>query len=351
MNIANKARVLLIGSGSVGTIAAHALEAGRKAAVSIVCRSNYDVVKREGFSIDSIEHGRDITNFRPTEILKTIPDVRTENLQPYDYLVVTTKNIPDLPPPSIHDLVAPAVTPSVTSILLLQNGLNIEKPFQNAFPRNPILSGVSLIGSRQLSPGKVLHTGRDKAFVGVFPSSSPQPKPPIQKSELQARRFVDLYNASGRVRWEYDADVLSTRWRKLVYNASFNSIAAILQMDTGRMRMSHFIIKDLIRPAMLEIMAIARAAGAVLEEDVHEMFIRIDDADKAYLPSMGQDVMRGNLIELETIVGEPVREAERLGVPAPTLRVLYSLLRGIQLKTKEAKGLWEAKFDDDNPYR
>jgi ketopantoate reductase len=102
---------------------------------------------------------------------------------------------------------------------------------------------------------------------------------------------------------------------------------------------------------MLEIMAIARAAGAVLEEDVHEMFIRIDDADKAYLPSMGQDVMRGNLIELETIVGEPVREAERLGVPAPTLRVLYSLLRGIQLKTKEAKGLWEAKFDDDNPYR
>jgi hypothetical protein len=31
--------------------------------------------------------------------------------------------------------------------------------------------------------------------------------------------------------------------------------------------------------------------------------------------------------------------------------MMYSLLRGRQLKTKEDKGLWEAKFDNDNPYR
>jgi ketopantoate reductase len=62
-------------------------------------------------------------------------------------------------------------------------------------------------------------------------------------------------------------------------------------------------------------------------------------------------VSQGNFIELENIIGEPVREAERLGVPAPTLRTMYSLLRGIQLRTKEAKGMWEAKFDGDNPYR
>ena len=55
-------------------------------------------------------------------------------------------------------------------------------------------------------------------------------------------------------------------------------------------------------------------------------------------------------MELETIVGAPVREAQRLGVAVPTLQILYGLLKGLQAKTKEAKGAWEAKFDEGNPY-
>ena len=54
---------------------------------------------------------------------------------------------------------------------------------------------------------------------------------------------------------------------------------------------------------------------------------------------------------MECIVGEPVREAERLGVPVPTLSTIYSLLKGLQLKTKEAKGLWKPHFEDGNPYK
>jgi ketopantoate reductase len=61
-----KAKVLLIGSGGVGTMAAYALESGGKAAVTAVLRSNYDAVNKNGFDIDSIEHGSDIKGFRPT---------------------------------------------------------------------------------------------------------------------------------------------------------------------------------------------------------------------------------------------------------------------------------------------
>ena len=56
-------------------------------------------------------------------------------------------------------------------------------------------------------------------------------------------------------------------------------------------------------------------------------------------------------MELETIVGEPLREAQRLGVPVPTLRTIYGLLKGLQVKVKEAKGQWEAKFEEGNPYK
>jgi ketopantoate reductase len=61
--------------------------------------------------------------------------------------------------------------------------------------------------------------------------------------------------------------------------------------------------------------------------------------------------MQGNYMELETIVGEPLREAERLGVPTPTLKTIYGLLKGLQVKTKERKGAWKAEFEEGNPYR
>jgi Ketopantoate reductase PanE/ApbA C terminal len=44
-------------------------------------------------------------------------------------------------------------------------------------------------------------------------------------------------------------------------------------------------------------------------------------------------------MEFESIVGEPLREAEKLGVPAPNLKMVYGLLRVLQTNVKEAKGL------------
>jgi len=63
----SKTNVLLVGGGGVGTMAAYALESGGKAAVTIVLRSNFKVVEEKGFDINSIEHGSDITGFRPTK--------------------------------------------------------------------------------------------------------------------------------------------------------------------------------------------------------------------------------------------------------------------------------------------
>jgi ketopantoate reductase len=65
MDEGDKARVLLVGSGGIGTIAALNLEAGGRASVSAVLRSSYNVVAESGFTIESIDHGT-IRGFRPT---------------------------------------------------------------------------------------------------------------------------------------------------------------------------------------------------------------------------------------------------------------------------------------------
>lgn len=155
MGSSDKSRVLLVGMGAVGTMAAYALEAGGKAEVTAVLRSNYDVVREKGFSIDSIEHGLGIKGFRPTHITKTVPNVAAEGLRPFDHIFVATKNVPDVSP-TVVDIIQPAVSPA-TTIILFQNGLNIEKPVLERFSSNSVLSGISLIGANETSHGVIKH--------------------------------------------------------------------------------------------------------------------------------------------------------------------------------------------------
>lgn len=275
-----------------------------------------------------------------------------EDLKPFDFIVVTTKNFPDVPP-TVDEIISPAVTPGHTTVILIQNGINIEKPLLARFPENTILSGVSMISATEISRGKILHDDHDVLKIGPYQS----PQVPKDKSEAAAKTFIDIYSACGKVNCVYDEDVSWSRWRKLVYNGTFNSVATILQLDTTRMRVYEHIIDDLVRPAMGEVIATAAAAGVKLPEGTDDFFITGDPPESYFRPSMCQDIMKvsdpyargrtklrtskGNYIEMETIVGEPVREAEKLGVPTPILCTIYGILKGLQAKTKEKNGLLE----------
>jgi 2-dehydropantoate 2-reductase len=348
----SKIQVLIIGGGGVGTMAAYALETGGKAEVTMVLRSNFAAVQQDGFTIDSIQHGHDIKNWKPSCLLNAVPEAQDSNTLAYDYIIAATKNIPDVKP-TVVDIIERAVTPGKTTILLLQNGLNIEKPVFEKFPNNIVLSGVSLIGATETQHGVIRHDDTDDCKVGPFthPSTTTaSPPQPSSTAEGSARALVEAYNASHKVTWSYDEDVPFTRWRKLLYNSSFNSVAAMTGMDTPRMRMSEFVIDDLILPIMREIKSVAKAAGVFLPEGVEEKVVRVDPTDTAFVPSMGQDAAKGNFMEVEVIVGEPVREGRRLGVPMPTLESVYGLLRAKQLQVMERKALWEAKFGEGARY-
>lgn len=61
-----KANVLLVGGGAVGAIAALNIERSGLGAVTVVCRSNFNVVSTEGYTIESVDHGK-IKSWKPTK--------------------------------------------------------------------------------------------------------------------------------------------------------------------------------------------------------------------------------------------------------------------------------------------
>ncbi|KAL3462166.1 ketopantoate reductase PanE/ApbA C terminal-domain-containing protein [Aspergillus heterothallicus] len=333
MGSVEKSNILVVGFGGIGTMTAYNLEASGLATVTGVLRSNYELVKERGFKIWSCDHG-EINGWRPTSISKNVPSVSDISTSHFDYIVVCTKNIPDIPP-TVSEIIAPAVTSGRTAIVLVQNGINIEKPVVAAFPSNIVISGISRMSSAELRPAEIFHQDHDILIIGAFRN----PNLEEEEERRAAKHFCDLYNASGKATGQYSEDVGFMRWRKLVYNASYNSLCAITKMDTSTIRFTGTATTELLLPVMLEVKSIARAAGYQLAADQEDASLNGDASDAYFRPSMQQDIEKGNFMEMEVIVGETVREAQRLGVPIPMLTFVYSLLKVLQFKMKVKKGL------------
>ena len=82
----------------------------------------------------------------------------------------------------------------------------------------------------------------------------------------------------------------------------------------------------------------AKSIGIELPPNREEALIDVDTYESFFKPSICQDILKGNFTDFENIVGEPLREAEKEGVSAPTLNALYGILGDLQYITKRAKG-------------
>lgn len=128
------------------------------------------------------------------------------NDQIYDHIVITTKNVPGLGR-SMAALIAPTVSPGITVIVLIQNGLNIEREYMERYPSNIVLSGISFAGSQEPRPGWIQHMSHDHLLVGAFPS----PEVSMGDGEAAVKDFVSLYAASGKASCYYTANTIRHR--------------------------------------------------------------------------------------------------------------------------------------------
>src|SRR5439155_12453533 len=87
--------------------------------------------------------------------------------------------------------------------------------------------------------------------------------------------------------------------------------------------------EELVRELMREIITAARALGFDLAEELVDNQIERTRTMGAYKASTLIDVERRQPLELETLFLEPLRRAQRAGVPAPRLAALCATLQSL----------------------
>jgi ketopantoate reductase len=134
----------------------------------------------------------------------------------------------------------------------------------------------------------------------------------------------------------------TVRWHKLCINAAMNP-SAVLSGGRGNADM---VADDELQRHLLGVMneirdAVPKILGRPFPESMAkpEKIIESTARNKGARPSMLLDWEAGKPLELEVILGNPVRIARERGVDMPRLQSLYALLRSAQgMRKREIKG-------------
>jgi 2-dehydropantoate 2-reductase len=318
-------KIAVVGCGALGSFyGAKLCRAGRN--VHFLLRSDYDTVRRRGLHILSPE-GDFHVHPKPARA--------PEQIGPSDLVIIglkTTANdqLPILLPPLIH--------PS-TLLLTLQNGLGNEERLAALFGPENILGGLCFVCLNRTQPGRVQHIAHGTVVLGEY-RRWPEPR---------THDIASMFRHAG-VPCKVTDNLEAAHWEKLVWNIPFNGLGvassagfdAVLSGNlspgpqtepclTTRQLLADPRWENLVRELMLEVIQAARALGHNLDDSLAERQISKTRTMGAYKASTLIDYERGQPLELGSLFVEPLRQAQRAGVPAPRLESLTRVLQALEL--------------------
>jgi len=313
-------RVLLMGAGSIGAVYLYQLQqAGCE--VTAVCRSNYDHVKEHGFRLLSVRYGN--VTYRPSRTIRSLSECADEI---FDFILVCTKSFPGSKP-SLPEMLATVIRDKSTAIVLAQNGIMIEEEVAQAFPENPILSGVIYLPAVQTEPGTIEYRETLNLLeLGTYPADAPA------EHKAAALSFAELMIKGGGNAKVLE-DIQVARWSKLLLNAAWNPICALTLCSDGDFLLSSEFAEELAWEVMLEVIALADKVGipgitVEVAESKFSIAKRRAKEGTGREMSMLQDIRQGRMFEVEAIIGNAVRLGRRHGLKMPRLETFYALLKG-----------------------
>lgn len=215
-------------------------------------------------------------------------------------------------------------------VMTVQNGLGCEEVVAR-YGSWPIISAVTFMSGVRHSDTHVEYELDTETWLGPWAKGKAtyadvqQVAALIQRSGLKARAFENL---------------LPAQWSKLLFNSCVNSIGALTDLPHVQAFAAREDITDLghlVHAMMDEGKRVAVAVGTSLYEDPWEMNVKAVSHGKtgndeyAHVFSMLDDVRARRPTEIDWLTGAVVREARRVGVPAPIHETLYRLVKAREL--------------------
>ncbi|MCC6202174.1 MAG: 2-dehydropantoate 2-reductase [Gammaproteobacteria bacterium] len=203
-------------------------------------------------------------------------------------------------------------------VLTLQNGMGNAEQLAAQVGVERVFAGTTAHGATLLAPGRIRHAGSGATTLGPWSYGATE----------GARDIAAAFNAAG-IAVTVTADVRAVLWEKLLINAGINAVTALTGIRNGEL-VELESARQVGTAALLEGMAIARAAGVTVRADLPTLLFRVAMHTAGNRSSMGQDIDRHRPTEIAAINGYLVRLADEFGIRAPVNRTLSNLIATIE---------------------
>jgi 2-dehydropantoate 2-reductase len=316
-SLSNSTRVAVVGAGAVGCYFGGML-ARAGARVTLLGRpgkpsAGIEAIAKDGLLIDSI-------NFKERVAIGASADPTA--VRDAEIVLFAVKTIDN---DSAARGIAPHLSPG-SVVFSLQNGIENEDQIRAALrPGAIVVPCVVFVAAAMLAPGHVRHGGRGDLVI-----CSGRIAPPAGSLE----RVAAIFEAAG-VPCRISENIEGDLWFKLVWNCAGNAISALGRASYGLIGQVE-PASELMAQAAHEVIAVARAAGVKLPDvDPVATGMKVARAFGAATSSTSQDVERGRPTEIDSLNGVVVRRGEALGVPTPTNRALWALVKLLEASNAE----------------
>ena len=188
----------------------------------------------------------------------------------------------------------------------------------NAIDPRRVIGCVVYPATSLVSPGVIRHVEGERFSLGELDGS-------------QSARILELSHVlvGAGLKAPVQQRIRAELWLKLLGNAVFNPLSALTRASMGAIAQSP-LVADVVRSAMEEADAVARRLGIEVPVSIDQ---RIKGAARVgdHKTSMLQDLEAGRPMEIDALTGSVVELGDRLGVPVPHLRTLYSSVKLLQV--------------------
>jgi 2-dehydropantoate 2-reductase len=309
----------VIGAGAVGAYYGARLAHARQD-VHFLMRSDAPLVRERGLRIESYQGDFAI----PPGQIHVYDD--PAKMPKADLVLVALKATSNHLLPA---LVSPLVKDD-TVLVTMQNGLGNEEDLADLFGAERVMGGMAFICNNRVSPGVIRHLSEGWVRLGEF-NGRPQPR---------THRICRMFEAAG-VECRVIEDLRHGRWEKILWNLPFNGLGALMLATTDKLIATAEGL-EMVTALMREAMAIAGSLGLNWPERWIPDKIAMTRRMGAYKTSMQIDRERSRPLEIEAIVGRPLKVARERGVPSPRIEMLYRMLtllwRGSQANEANSAG-------------
>ena len=293
--------ILVIGSGAIASFYSAFLS--KKNRLTMLCRSDLDFIKNNGIKLES--------NLENIHFFPNVINDLSEYDQQANYLIIATKALESIDLTSMIK----RLKYLPRNIVLIQNGIHIEKKLHENFLQCNLISVLAFIAVSRISSGVIKHYDYGKLIIGNYPNGI----------NLECQKFHDLLCES-KIEVEISDNIQQDRWKKLIWNGAFNPVSVLSGGCDTKKLLDNPFCKDLLQNIMKEIIALACLDGYKLDNNLIEKNFELTYQMKPYKTSMLLDFEAKRPMEIEAIIGNAVKFAQSKSFSTPYLSTLYALL-------------------------